>query len=332
MKDDGAARCVCEGHGGCGFTCPIAPPVIVVADVPSYGNYDPATNTLMTSAWELLSDDEKGGFFQMLGAGGYGKKPRARSSRLERITGCLCMSWGIGGRACRGISNAGSFYALSLARIAWLRRTGGSMMRRSLRTRRRCLSFCKRTCLTRSPLGRARKGTSMPHYPDKFSSVIEYIWFQARMCLAAFDEKPSPSFAQALKETGAKADSSAAGPSSAAVEATRVKMTALRDAFVKATVDAGFKCSIAPPTIVVVDVPSFGNYEPETNTLKTSAWEQMPKQERGIFYQLAGPGASEEAVRAEFETDAHHWIFVHEMGHWWQACRGRCGSWQSLHD
>jgi hypothetical protein len=106
------------------------------------------------------------------------------------------------------------------------------------------------------------------------------------------------------------------------VAETRAAMTALRDSFVKATVDSGFKCAIAPPTIVVVDVPSFGNYEPETNTLKTGAWELMPKPERRLFYQLAGPGASEEAVRAEFETDAHHWIFVHEMGHWLQACQG----------
>jgi hypothetical protein len=108
----------------------------------------------------------------------------------------------------------------------------------------------------------------------------------------------------------------------AAAEATRVKMTAVRDAFVKATVDAGLPCPIAPPKIVVEDVPSFGQYNSETNTLRTGAWEQMSQREHGIFYQLAGPGASEEAVRAEFETDAHHWIFVHEMGHWWQACRG----------
>ncbi len=106
------------------------------------------------------------------------------------------------------------------------------------------------------------------------------------------------------------------------VAETLVKMTALRDAFVKATVDAGFTCPIAPPKIVVEDVPSFGQYNPETNSLRTGAWEQMSQRERGIFYQLAGPGASEAAVRAEFELDAHQWIFVHEMGHWWQACRG----------
>jgi hypothetical protein len=121
---------------------------------------------------------------------------------------------------------------------------------------------------------------------------------------------------------GASAGQGAGTEQSNEVAATRAQMTALRDAFVKATVVAGFMCPIAPPNIVVEDVPSFGQYNPETNTLRTGAWEQMTKREKGIFYQLAGPGASEEAVRAEFELDAHHWIFVHEMGHWWQACRG----------
>jgi len=108
----------------------------------------------------------------------------------------------------------------------------------------------------------------------------------------------------------------------AAVEATRVKMTALRDEFVKATVEAGFSCAIAPPKVVVEDVPSYGNYDPPTNTVQTAGWELMSDRERGLFYQLAGTGATEAAARAEFETDAHRWIFVHELGHWWQACRG----------
>ena len=153
-------------------------------------------------------------------------------------------------------------------------------------------------------------------YPDKFNSVMEYIWFQARMCLALFDEKPSPTFAQALKETGAKADTAAA------VEANRAGMTAVRDAFVKATVDAGFTCSIAPPTVVVMDVPSYGNYDVEKNVVETPAWELMSERSKGLIYQLAGPGATEEAARAEFEMDSYHWVFVHELGHWFQACRG----------
>ena len=108
----------------------------------------------------------------------------------------------------------------------------------------------------------------------------------------------------------------------AAVEATRVKMTAVRDAFVKATVDAGFTCTIAAPNVVVMDVPSYGNYDREANAVETPAWELMTAQEKGLMYQLAGPGATEDAARAEFEMDSHHWVFIHELGHWFQACRG----------
>ena len=114
------------------------------------------------------------------------------------------------------------------------------------------------------------------HYPDRFGSVVEYIWFQARMCLAVFAEKPSSTFAQALKETGAKADTAAA------VEANRAGMTAVRDAFVKATVDAGFTCSIAPPTVVVMDVPSYGNYDVKKNVVETPAWELMSERSKGL--------------------------------------------------
>jgi len=122
--------------------------------------------------------------------------------------------------------------------------------------------------------------------------------------------------------SGAAQTGGGAADTAAAVEATRVKMAALRDAFVKATVDAGFTCKIAPPAVVVMDVPSYGNYDPPTNTVQTAGWELMSQKGKGLFYQLAGPGATEAMARAEFETDAHRWIFVHELGHWWQACRG----------
>ena len=106
------------------------------------------------------------------------------------------------------------------------------------------------------------------------------------------------------------------------IAATKAQMTSMRDEFVKATVEAGFPCPIPPPTILVVNVPSFGNYDPQSNTLETPAWEQLTDDERGRFYRLLGPGTTEAAARGEFETGAHHWVFVHEMGHWWQACRG----------
>ena len=105
------------------------------------------------------------------------------------------------------------------------------------------------------------------------------------------------------------------------VPETRAQIEAMRDQFVAAAKSAG-ECSIGPPKIVIEDVPSFGAYDPETNTLRTSAWSQLSGEEQDLFYRLMGPGASEKQAREEFETGTHHWVIVHELGHWWQACRG----------
>ena len=299
-----------------GMNCPIAPPKIVVEDVPSYGQYDPETNTLKTSAWELLNEVEKGGFFQMLGPG-----TTEEAARKEFEIGAhhwvFVHELGHWWQECRGVKVTKDGYAFEAGanRIAaaYWREHDASIVAHQ----KAVFELVQAHLPNPVPAGQSAEGYFNAHYPDTFPSVVEYIWFQARMCLKAFDEKPAPTFAEALKQTGA-VDTAAA-----AVEATRVKMTAVRDAFVKATVAAGFTCKIAPPAIRIDDVPSYGQYNPETNTLRTGAWELMSTRGKGIFYQLAGPGASEEAVRGEFETDAHHWIFVHEMGHWWQACRGR---------
>jgi len=298
-----------------GVSCPIAPPKIAVADVPSYGNYDPATNTLTTSAWELLSDEEKSGFFQMLGPGATEEAARAEFE-IGAHHWVFVHELGHWWQACRGVSEKIGSYAFesgaNRVAAAYWREHDASIIAHQ----KAVFELIQAHFPNPVPAGQSAETYFDAHYPDKFPSVIEYIWFQARMCLAAFDEKPAPSFAQALKETGAPLDTSAA------VEATRVKMAAVRDAFVKATVDAGFTCSIAPPTVVVMDVPSYGNYDVEKNVVETPAWEIMSERSKGLMYQLAGPGATEEAARAEFEMDSHHWVFVHELGHWFQACRG----------
>jgi hypothetical protein len=106
------------------------------------------------------------------------------------------------------------------------------------------------------------------------------------------------------------------------VEETHVKMTALRDSFVQSVKDAGFTCPIAVPPVLVEDVPSFGSYDPETNTLRTSAWSLLKPEESQMFYHFMGPNATEAVARNEFEDGVHHWVIVHELGHWFQACRG----------
>jgi hypothetical protein len=297
-----------------GMSCPIAPPKIVVEDVPSYGEYDPETNTLKTSAWELLSNEEKGGFFQMLGPGATEEAARAEFE-IGAHHWVFVHELGHWWQACRKVPETTGGYAreagASRVAAAYWREHDPSIIAHQ----RGVFEFVMSNVPSPVPPGQSVEAYFNAHYPDKFKSVLEYIWFQSRMCLTLFDEKPSPSFAQALKETGTQTESAGAAE-------TRVKLTALRDAFVKATVDAGFACPIAPPTIQVVDTPAFGNYVPETNTLPMPAWEQLTNEEKEIFRQLAGPGANDEAGHAEFEMDAHRWIFVHELGHWWETCRG----------
>lgn len=100
---------------------------------------------------------------------------------------------------------------------------------------------------------------------------------------------------------------------------TLARQTALRDQFIKRVHSDGFTCSTPAPAIVVDDVPSFGNYGAH-NTLRTSDWTLLQPNERGLFFRLAGAGADEAAAHAAFEEGVHHWVFVHEMGHWWQDC------------
>jgi hypothetical protein len=102
---------------------------------------------------------------------------------------------------------------------------------------------------------------------------------------------------------------------------TMEQLVGVRDAFVQRIAAVGLNCAIAPPNILIQPVPSFGNYDPATNTLQTPAWQQLTTEERGLFFRLAGPGANEDAARHFFETGTHRWVFMHEMGHWWQACR-----------
>ncbi len=98
------------------------------------------------------------------------------------------------------------------------------------------------------------------------------------------------------------------------------RLTELRDAFVTKAEKSGIKCRIQPPTIVLTDIASFGNYDPETNTLRTPLWSQFKHQEKTLFMSLAGPNASDEAAQVIFERGTHSWVFIHEMGHWWQTC------------
>ena len=139
---------------------------------------------------------------------------------------------------------------------------------------------------------------------------------RSNACLAAIVLAAGLSGAQ----TASSVQSS--GVDAAVVAAAESNLSSLLNAFVNEASASGIPCSIKSPKLVVQDVPSFGSYDPDTNTLTTPVWEQLTAEERSIFFKGAGPNAREADARAEFELGAHHWIFVHELGHWWEACRG----------
>lgn len=99
-----------------------------------------------------------------------------------------------------------------------------------------------------------------------------------------------------------------------------VQLTTLRDTFAKKLADAGATCTIAPPKLIFQNVKSLANYDTEANTLTTTLWQQLSTQEKSSFYRLAGPNPTLEDAHREFETGIHHWVFIHEMSHWAQAC------------
>lgn len=108
----------------------------------------------------------------------------------------------------------------------------------------------------------------------------------------------------------------------AALAAARAQAIQARDQFIARVHAAGDTCSITAPTIVIEDVPSYGQYDPKTNTLRTADWALLRPEEKAFFLQLAGPGKPESDAHDLFDTASHKWIFIHELGHWWQACAG----------
>ena len=114
---------------------------------------------------------------------------------------------------------------------------------------------------------------------------------------------------------------SGATPGDVGHASTLARLNALRNTFGARIKAAGLACPIALPDIVIDHVPSFGNYDDAANVLHTANWGELSTEEHGLFVRLAGPKADEHAAHAAFEDAVHRWIFVHELGHWWQACR-----------
>jgi hypothetical protein len=98
------------------------------------------------------------------------------------------------------------------------------------------------------------------------------------------------------------------------------RLTRLRAVFLKRIDEEGYALCPAPG-IELADPPAFGRYLPERNVVLIASWSQLSVSERQAFEEMAQTLGGQAAARSVFENGTHRWVFVHELGHWWQACR-----------
>jgi hypothetical protein len=108
------------------------------------------------------------------------------------------------------------------------------------------------------------------------------------------------------------------------------QLVALRDSFVNQIKAEGFQPSLPPPTIVLDNPPSYGNYEDDKNLLHIAAWSALTPEDQERFARVAAMLGNGLSAEQTFDEGVHHWVFVHELGHWWQACRHKTGDHYSV--
>ena len=113
----------------------------------------------------------------------------------------------------------------------------------------------------------------------------------------------------------------AAASQVASNDALHAQLTALRDSFVDAIKAAGFKPTLDPPQIALDNPPSFGRYDDGSNLLHIAAWSELGPDGEARFVRLKAILHDPRSPEAIFDDSVNHWIFVHELGHWWQACQ-----------
>ena len=95
----------------------------------------------------------------------------------------------------------------------------------------------------------------------------------------------------------------------------------MRDAFARRADEEGYRLCPAP-AIELADPPSFGRFDPDSNTvLQAASWSRLAPEQRQRFESLAAHTGGRRSAPAMFEEGTYGWVFVHELAHWWQSCR-----------
>ena len=98
------------------------------------------------------------------------------------------------------------------------------------------------------------------------------------------------------------------------------RLTRERAAFIERADREGYRVCPAPK-IELSDPEAFGRFDPERNTVVVATWSRLTPEQRQRFQSLAEHTAAQRSAQATFEDGTYGWVFVHELGHWWQSCR-----------
>jgi hypothetical protein len=99
------------------------------------------------------------------------------------------------------------------------------------------------------------------------------------------------------------------------------KLNALRDDYIGKIKAIGYKPSLNAPVIVLDNPRSYGNYDDKNNVLHMGDWKTLPAAARVPFIGFAKMIGNGMTAEKFFNLAVHKWIFIHELGHWWRACR-----------
>jgi hypothetical protein len=117
-----------------------------------------------------------------------------------------------------------------------------------------------------------------------------------------------------------------AAPDNTAAGELMAQLLTLRNSFVGAVKSEGYRIRLPAPTIVLDNPPSYGEFEDSKNVLHIAAWPALTDQQRSRFERLSKLLDNGKSAEQTFDESVHHWVFVHELGHWWQASQGKKSS------
>jgi hypothetical protein len=83
------------------------------------------------------------------------------------------------------------------------------------------------------------------------------------------------------------------------------QLSTMRDNFISTIKSSGFQPSVPPPTILLDNPPSYGDFEEDTNELHISVWSALTKEQQGRFERLSELLNNGKSAEQTFDESVH---------------------------